>query len=413
MLTRDLLSLATKGITVNTSRSFLTMLGIIIGVGAVVLMTGIGKSMEGVILGQIGILGPRTIALWPGNEGPEAGASSLRPDFDAITLSDANALKRLETVTTVAPMMFVPGSARYGREEMDPRIVGSLPAYYANQNIELADGVFHSDADEHASRFVTVIGSDVAEDLFLYENPIGKRIEIANRKFTVIGVLKPVGTAFFQNIDDRIIVPLAVARNLTGRTYVDMVSMSAREDADIQLAVADVQSLLRQRHGIVPSVVGSADNDDFLVRTAEQAEDVLSAVSLSLSLFITMIAGISLVVGGIGIMTIMLVAVSERTREIGLRKAVGAKERDILFQFLAEAVFLTMLGGLIGIVLGLLGMILVAQGAGKVLSDYVFAVSIPSIALAIAMAGVTGVIFGLYPAWRAAKLPPITALRYE
>jgi len=411
MLASDLLRTASRGVTANRMRSLLTALGIIIGVGAVVLMTGVGKSVEGVILGQIDFLGPKTMAIFPGNQGPEGGASGFRPDFNVLTLEDAEALGALATVRSVAPVIFVPGNARFGREETDPRIVGTVPAYYRNQHIETSEGRFHDEKDDEASQFVAVIGSDIKEDFFPNGSALGARIELAGRKFSVIGVLEPVGTVFFQNVDDRIIIPLSVAVSLTGRTYADMFNLQAVDDFDI--AFADVRSLLRQRHRIVLPEDGSTENDDFLVRSAAQAEETFGTVSLGLTLFITMIAGISLLVGGIGIMNIMLVSVTERTREIGLRKAVGARRRDILLQFLLEAVALTVAGGLLGIGIGIALDFLIAQAVHKFLADYVFALDVGAMFLALLMAGATGVAFGLYPARKASLLSPIEALRYE
>jgi len=411
MLISDLISTASKAVTVNRMRSLLTMLGIIIGVGAVVLMTGVGKSIEGVILGQIDFMGPKTMAIFPGNDGPEGGSTTMRPDFDALTFDDAEAIDELTTVTSVAPVVFVPGDARYGREKADPRIVGSSPEYYKNQNIETSKGRFHDDKDEESSNYVAVIGSEIADDLFFGRSAIGKRIELADRKFTVIGVLKPVGMVFFQNIDDRIIIPLSTARNMTGRSHADMFTLQSTNGFEI--AFADVRALLRQRHGITVPEDGSTDNDDFLVRSAAQAEQILGTVSISLTVFITMIAGISLFVGGIGIMNIMLVSVTERTREIGLRKAVGAKRKDILLQILIESVFLTLIGGLIGIAIGIGIDFLLAKTVEKFLSEYQFAISIGAIFLALAMATITGIAFGIYPARKASKLHPIEALRYE
>jgi len=396
---------------VNRMRSLLTMLGIIIGVGSIVLMTGVGKSIENVILGQIDFMGPKTMAIFPGNKGPEGGNPALRSDFDSLTLDDAEALSSLTTVKNIAPVIFVPGSAQYGREKTDPRIVGSSPEYYLNQNISVSEGRLHDAKDEESSSAVAVIGSEISEDLFYNQSAVGKRIEMGGRKFTVIGVLNPVGTVFFQNIDDRILIPLSTAVSITNRSFADMFTLQAANDFEI--AFADVRALLRQRHGIVPPPDGSIDNDDFLVRSAAQAEEILGTVSLSLTVFITMIAGISLFVGGIGIMNIMIVSVTERTKEIGLRKAVGATRKNILVQIMTESVFLTVIGGLIGILAGIGLSFIIAKIAEKFLPEYGFAINIGAIPLAAVMAAATGITFGVYPAKRAADLSPIEALRYE
>jgi len=410
---RDLLHTASIGVAVNKSRSLLTMLGIIIGVGSVVLMTGVGKSMEGVILGQISILGPNTLALWPGKNGPEGGSASLQPGFDSLTLSDVEAMHQLSTVRDIAPMLFVTSEARYGRERTEPRVVGAPPEYYTNQNIEIEAGRLHDENDERARRAVAVVGPDIVEDLFYGSSALGKRIELAGRKFTIIGILKPVGTQFFQNVDDRIIVPFSIAQTIEQRTYLDMVTFQSVDDPET--AKKDVELLLRQRHQIAPPGGGEeeTENDDFLIRTAQQAQDILSTVSLGLTLFITTVAGISLVVGGIGIMNIMLVSVTERTREIGLRKAVGAHSRDILLQFLIESVYLTLIGGLIGVVIGLFLAYVIALVVNGFLARYSFGINPMAIVFALATAAGTGLIFGIYPAKRASQLSPIEALRYE
>ena len=411
MLISDLFQTASKGVTVNKSRSLLTMLGIIIGVGAVVLMTGIGKSMEGVILGQISIIGPDTMVIMPGSQGPEGGPASVKSSFDALKLSDVTALKKLKTIDKVAPIIFVSGDVSYGRERAAPQITGAPPEYFGNHVLVASQGRLTDQSDEEAARNVVLLGSDTAKDLFFTENPIGKRIEVANRKFTVVGVLKPVGTQFFQNFDERIIMPFSTAKNIMNRSYVDMITFQRIDDFDV--AKSDVEALLRQRHGINVPEDESTDNDDFLVRTSAQAQDILGSVSLGLTIFITMVAGISLFVGGIGIMNIMLVVVSERTHEIGLRKAIGAKRMDILIQFLVEAVLLTLIGGLIGIIGGIGFSYLIALITQKFLAVYSFDISYPSIGVALLMAVATGLIFGIYPANQASKLSPIEALRYE
>ena len=407
----DTLKMALRDVRNHQSRSLLTVLGIIIGVSAVVLMTGVGKSMEGVILGQINMLGPTTIALWPGAKGPEGGTSAMNTDFDAITVRDVEALRQLTSVTSVAPMIYIGDPATYGREKSDASVVGSTMEYYENQSAEVTSGRFHDASDEQAARPVAVIGPDIAEDLFPGQDPLGKRIEIGERKYTVIGVLKAVGTQFFQNQDLRIVIPFSLAKSVKQRDYVDMVTMLAT--GDIDAGVADVEYLMRKRHSIISSPSDPAKDDDFLVRTAAQAQDILGTVSLSLTLFITMIASVSLLVGGIGIMNIMLVSVTERTREIGLRKALGATHRDILLQFLVEAVVVTFIGALIGLLLGVFFDFLIVLIAENYLSTYRFGLNPFAMVISMLMALGVGLGFGLYPARKAALLDPISALRYE
>ena len=404
----DTFSTALRGVTTNASRSLLTMLGIIIGIASVVLMSSVGQSMKGVILGQISSLGPKSMVIFPGQEA--GGPNAVATGHDSLTFEDLTALMRLQTVTNIAPVIFLRGKVSYGREEGSPQVFGVTQNFFRNQNIVPAVGRLIDQEDIDGAKSVALIAPDVATKFFGSADPLGKRIQVGDNHFTVIGITKPLGSQFFQNADNRIYVPYSVAKDVSGQKYVNYMTMEATLGFD--LAFDDVKSLLRLRHGINNPKDDPA-KDDFVVRSSAQASQILSTVSLGLTAFITTIAAISLLVGGIGIMNIMLVSVTERTAEIGLRKAVGAHYRDILLQFLMEAVMITGIGGVIGLLIGISIAYIAALLVGGILSTYVFAVSLPSVAASLLMAALTGLIFGLQPARHAAKLSPMEALRYE
>jgi putative ABC transport system permease protein len=408
MHARDLVHTALTGVSRNRSRAVLTMLGIIVGVASVVLMSSVGASMRAVILSQISSLGPKSMVIFPGQQ--EGGPNAVSTGFDSLTFDDLDALRKLTTIETVAPVIFLPGSAKFGREEGSPRTLGVTPDFFSNQNIGVTAGRLIDDRDVDGGASVAMLGPDVVRDLFGSRDPLGQRVQIGNTSFTVVGIVKPIGSQFFQNIDDRIYVPFSVARAVTGQKYINYMTMQSTGSFDI--AFQDVKWLLRDRHKI-DNPNDEQDKDDFVVRSSAQANQILGTVSLGLTAFITTIAAISVIVGGIGIMNIMLVSVTERTMEIGLRKALGAQSRDILRQFLIESVLLTFLGGIIGLVLGIGSALLLSLVAERFLSTYAFAVSLPSVAVALVMAGATGLIFGISPARKAATLRPIEALRYE
>lgn len=408
MIFKDTIKIALTSLLVNKSRSALTMLGIIIGVGSVVLMTSVGKSMEGVILGQVSSLGAKTLAVFPGIF--SVNPSNFLPGYDSLKESDADALKKLTTITDISPVMLVRGDAVYGRETVTTTTLGSNPAFFENQTVEIELGRKFDETDNEAARAVAVIGSDIKNNLFDNQNPLGKRIKISNRSYTVIGVARPIGSQFFQNADERIYIPLKTAIIATGQKHYDYITMKVT--ADPELAKADVISLLRQLHNI-DNPENDPDKDDFNIRTSQQARQILGAVSLGLTLFITFVAAISLLVGGIGIMNIMLVSVTERTSEIGLRKALGATGKNILFQFLTESILLTFTGGFFGTLLSITFAYLIAIITNNYLPTYGFAMSYQAILFAQIIAISTGLLFGIYPARQAALLNPINALRYE
>ena len=400
----DTLLSALHGLQGNRTRSLLTTLGVVIGVGSVVLMVSIGTSFQNYILSQIESFGGNTIDVFP------TGFEKFGQTLDSIKEDDYEAIMDLSTVTSIAPVLFIQDKVIRGTEEITPMVFGTTENIFANYGFEIDRGRILSNSDVQSAKAVIVLAHEAAKDLFGNKDPIGERVTIGARQFTVIGVLKSVGSLLLQDLDQTVFVPYTIAKAVTGQKYLDYISLQAAADDD--LTRADLVSLLRQRHQI-KNPEDNPDLDDFRVRSAAQAAGVISQVTLGITLFLGIVAGISLLVGGIGIMNIMLVAVTERTKEIGLRKAVGAKRRDILLQFLLEAIMLTLTGGCIGIAGSLVLSFLLSQIANRFLGEFGFAFSLPAIFLALLMATATGVAFGLYPAKKAAGLQPIEAMRYE
>jgi len=407
MIISDLLQETYSAIFMNKVRSGLTILGIIIGIGSVVAMISIGQGAQGQIQSSIESIGSNLIMVMPGFQmGAGSQVRSSRGSAQTLTQKDANAVsEQVSFVEAVAPEI----SGRYQitakGTNTNTSVIGTVASYSQVRNIEIESGSFISDQHVRSLSKVAVLGPTTRDDLFgENSNPIGQKIRINRIDFTVIGVTQTKGGTGFGSQDDMIFIPLSTAqRFLAGGDYVSTISVQA-QDSDYMASVQQqVTNLLLTRHNISDPQMA-----DFSVMNQADIVETASSITNTFTVLLAAIAGISLVVGGIGIMNMMLTTVTERTREIGLRKAIGAKNRDISFQFLTEATMLTFIGGIVGVIFGWLISLLIAKFGGITTSVSVF-----SIVLAFGVSALIGVGFGYYPARRAASLKPIEALRYE
>ena len=393
----------------NKLRAGLTLLGIVIGVAAVISLMAIGRGVQQSITERIQTLGTNLLFIRPG-ESSQGGVFGGQGSAATLTLDDAYALLDsvfAPSVASVAPELVA------GRENTSTQVVGVTPEYESVRNCPVASGQFIGPGHVQNSSQVVVLGSSVAETLFGFRDPVGQAIRINGRRFQVIGVLESKGGGFFGSFDNRVMVPITTAyyrlagqRTAQGGVNVQTINVQVGEVEQMDAATREVATLLRLRHRVT-------GNDDFIVSSQQDTIETLEETTDTFVVFLGAIAGISLLVGGIGVMNIMLVSVTERTREIGIRKAMGAKRRDILFQFVAEATFLSIGGGGVGVALGVA---LTRLLDGKTLfgtapTQTAFSGDIAVLALAVSAA--IGLFFGIYPAMRAARLHPIDALRYE
>ncbi len=401
---------ALRALMANKLRSTLTMLGIVIGVGAVVALLSIGTGAQAQITGQIESIGANLITVYSGTRSSftpsGAGSGATAP----LTYEESEQLKGLPGVAAVSPQVQSRQTVKYQSAQTNVQIVGVEPDYATVHPDQLDHGRFISESDVANKSRVVVVGSQIVTDLFGGLDPVGKSIKINGIQFKVIGVMKSQGSGGFGfSRDTTTYIPITTAfarlsaTRVGSEKTVSTIEVSATSSDSIETAIAAIEEKLRALHGI-----GLGEDDDFTVQSQSDILSAATSVTSTLTVFLGAIAGISLVVGGIGVMNIMLVSVTERTREIGLRKAVGARRGDILYQFLTETLTLSVLGGVIGILAGA-GVSSLVNASGLI--DTV--VSMESVVLAFGFSAAVGVFFGLYPANRAAGLKPIEALRYE
>lgn len=402
---------AIDGLSMHKMRSLLTILGIIIGVAAVMIVMSLGQGAQNLIVGQIGALGAETAVIQP------KGGDNFFPDFFAqnITERDLEAIRKPANVPNLAasmPELVVSSAVSYKNETYRPGFIIGGTADFMIETFDVypSEGTAFSESEVRAQEKVAIIGQTVRDELFGQSTAVGELIRIKGHKFRVVGVFPQKGSLVFFNLDDLVLVPYTTAQTyLLGTDYYNQINMRADSPDNIEKLVFDVEATLRETHDIRPG-----QEDDFQVQTQQGLVDRISVVTDIMTAFLALVAAISLIVGGIGIMNVMLVSVTERTKEIGLRKALGATRADIIRQFLFEAVLLTGSGGVVGVLVGTLVSLITSIILSRTVAltwEFVFPIS--AMLMGIGVSALVGLVFGIYPALQAAKKSPIEALRYE
>ncbi len=410
MKLRDLVHISLTSLVRNKARSVLTMLGIVIGIASVILMLSVGQAAESFLLSQVASFGSDVIMIANGSGEVKSGAPNPMIK-QVLTLKDYRELKRQPWVEAANANIVSMGVVSYGSENMNANVYGSTEGEIEVYESDVREGRFLMGDDVDGRAKVAVLGDKIARELFGDASPVGKQIKIKRQSFRVIGVMEKGGTRFFTKLDEIVYIPITAAMDLYNRDRFNFLAITPRDMSPMQ-AKEEVRYLLRDVHDL-DNPNGDLTKDDFRVLTQDDAQKNAGTIGQVLSILLGSIAAISLVVGGIGIMNIMYVTVTERTSEIGLRKALGAKQGDVLGQFLAEAIAVTSAGGIVGIVFGIVLSWLTIQILNSFQPGWSFMVSLDAILLAFSVSAAIGIIFGFHPARRASKLSPIEALRYE
>lgn len=401
----DIMHESWLSISGNKMRSFLTVLGIVIGIMAVVIMVAVGETVQQSITDQFSSLGTNTIMI---RAGAAQSAGVRTGNRMTLTMDDIKYISQLPDVAAVSPIENSGAQVVYGNKNWSTSMVGVYPGYATVQNIEMEYGTFIDMSAVRNAATYAVIGPETAEELGMPKNPVGEIIRVRNTPLTVVGVTKAKGSSALGSQDDMIIVPITtLKKRITGSRFpnsVGMVALKLYQDADNDIATTQITTLLRERHKLKET-----DADDFQITDMKQVMETMETVTGYLTLLLIAIAAVSLLVGSIGIMNMMLVSVAERTREIGIRKAIGAQESTIITQFLSESILISFIGSMFGLVLG----VGLSQGVGRFIMHYNVPFSIWPVIVSVSVAIVVGLVSGVMPAIKAAKLNPIDSLRYE